>query len=533
MHRLAGKLAIDAEIPLPSDPVQSVLDPASPPDRGAQRWSLFLLCLLILALTGIFDDVRQYEPVDDELRYAAVVKNAEERGHWLDLRKANGELYRNKPPLIFWLGALLGQLGGELGAVASIATRLMAVGTVLFTADLTRRWYGALAGGVAGVAIVTAPHFLEVGRELRTDSAATLGISMAIWSLSLRDSPRARPALFMTGTVIALLGKGLVGLVPLGCALACLAQPSQRFLRSGRFWAWLALLAIPAAWEIQLETLHEREIVLDRTCDAPQSPPATDGDRETTGGREPIAASGTVVREPDCPNCGRFAADFLRAGLLGWLPWTLFLALGAWRDLRSLFAGDATSEARFRALLTLAWATFLILGWATQDRSYERYFLLLLPPFALLAGREAARLGVLLAGARRTGALLVIALAAGWVTVALSMIAPRARGIVPLEEMRAVVERELPRGDLPVVAFERSEFRDELDLAYADLLADRCVRYVTAGGASPVLVRTREWDELAGRHPEARRVLGTRVMTLVEFSRPRSTGDGSRPASSR
>src|SRR5213083_2122514 len=82
-------------------------------------------------------------------------------GHWLLPRLYDGHIELQKPPLFYWIVALLGAVGG--GEVGPWAVRLpaafSALGCVLFVHLVGCRRGRPLAGFLAALALATCLHF--------------------------------------------------------------------------------------------------------------------------------------------------------------------------------------------------------------------------------------------------------------------------------------------------------------------------------------------------------------------------------------
>ncbi|HEY3567432.1 MAG TPA: glycosyltransferase family 39 protein [Thermoanaerobaculia bacterium] len=72
-------------------------------------------------------------------------------GHWM-VPRVLGEVTTDKPPLFFWLIALVSLPWGGVSAwTARLPSLLAALGTLALTMRLARRWWGERAPPVAGI----------------------------------------------------------------------------------------------------------------------------------------------------------------------------------------------------------------------------------------------------------------------------------------------------------------------------------------------------------------------------------------------
>ena len=216
----------------------------------ARRWALAAAALLFLAWLGGHDLWAPDEPYFAEGAREMVVD-----GRWA-VPHVNGVVTTDKPPLFFWLIALLSLPFGEVNSwTARLPSALAALGTVALAMRFGRRFYGPRTAALAGAVLATTYLFWEKARWSQTDSV----LCFLIWSaLSAFAAFRAgdlegRKAglIFWLAAALAVLDKGPVGfLLPLGIALCILII--DRRLRIWRRFAPISgpllFAAVLAAW---------------------------------------------------------------------------------------------------------------------------------------------------------------------------------------------------------------------------------------------------------------------------------------------
>jgi 4-amino-4-deoxy-L-arabinose transferase-like glycosyltransferase len=140
-------------------------------------------------------------------------------GRWGVLRLFDRQVEMQKPPLYYWLVALIGRVQG--GRVDAWAVRLPAalsgVGTVLLIFWLCSSRGRPLAGLVAAVALATMVHFTWLARIGRIDMPLTFAVTLALTGLYLalhteRGVWRWLLVSYLAAAAAVLL-KGPVGLV--------------------------------------------------------------------------------------------------------------------------------------------------------------------------------------------------------------------------------------------------------------------------------------------------------------------------------
>src|SRR6266849_7803228 len=140
----------------------------------AKRW-LLLLCLL--ALLFLFAGLGHHGFTDNEGMYAEIARVMLRSGDWLTPH-INGGVYLNKPPLLFWLIALVLRVTG-LNELPRLITGLATLATMLVIADLGRRiWPRHRATGVWAAAVyLSSALTLVEARILRPDLLLTFIIT--------------------------------------------------------------------------------------------------------------------------------------------------------------------------------------------------------------------------------------------------------------------------------------------------------------------------------------------------------------------
>src|SRR5919108_1561699 len=100
-----------------------------------------------------------------EARYALVAREMLEAGRWI-LPHLGGEVYPDKPPLLFWSIALISALGSGVSEwTARLPTALAAVAICLVTWRIGARLFSATSGTLAALVLATSGGFFFCGRE--------------------------------------------------------------------------------------------------------------------------------------------------------------------------------------------------------------------------------------------------------------------------------------------------------------------------------------------------------------------------------
>jgi len=367
--------------------VPSVPDP-SVPDLSVRAPSdrLLLVLAALAILAGAFAPRDLWAP--DEPRYGQIARETLRDGHWL-VPTSNGQLYAEKPPIYYWLVAVVSAPFGDVTAVsARLVGALCAIGCLLAIQRLARRWFGA--PGPPGTAVV-----LFAGNLLVIWNAPRAGLDLPLTCALLWAVERGG-AWARTGGVGAALGTGLCWAAavllkgPLGFLLppAILAAELLTLRRApaGRNVGWwlipLVMVGTGLAWLLP----------------ALAAGGAAYGDR----------LLGQIAGRVSGAEGGHLRP--LYHYLLQWPAWALpvtgFLLLGAWASIRPAGAVGA-ARAGLRAALVAGPVFFLLLSFTATKRE-----LYLIPgtPFVALAAAYVLHAGMWPRATRLAGALFLGAL---------------------------------------------------------------------------------------------------------------------------
>jgi 4-amino-4-deoxy-L-arabinose transferase-like glycosyltransferase len=220
------------------------------------RWRHLELLLLVVVAVPLLFAAQGFELLDpDEGLYADIARTMLTSGDWV-LPRFNGLPYLEKPPLYFWLAALALAVDPTSEAATRLVSSVTALGSVLLVWRIGRRLYGPDAGLAAGLALATTVGYALYVRKASTDFVFVGCLTLALYGF-LRDAVRsttgrARFLLFYVGTALALLSKGLIGVVfpvvIVGVTCLWLRAPGWRQLNLG--WGMLAFAAVALPWHV-------------------------------------------------------------------------------------------------------------------------------------------------------------------------------------------------------------------------------------------------------------------------------------------
>jgi 4-amino-4-deoxy-L-arabinose transferase-like glycosyltransferase len=331
------------------------------------KWPLWALAALLAVLWfGNLGLRTLTEP--DEGRYAEIPREMLATGDWV-APHLNGIQYLEKPPLQYWATAVLYQVLGVRPWVSRLCTAAMGFGLLLLVGCAGQRWFNATAGLYAALILGSGALYYFLSHLNTLDMGLTFYLSLAM--VAFVESQRAAAAgpragrwlwLMWLAVGLAVLQKGLVGLVLPGFALALYTLWQRAWLLLARIRVWTGLLIVlalnlPWWWLMQ---------------------------RRNTQFVDWFFVHEHFTRFLTTEH-GRSAPWWYFSALLvvGVLPWFAPMARGFLLALRQPPAapGGLAME-RFLAV----WAAAIFIFYSPSGSKLAPYILPMLPPLALLAG---------------------------------------------------------------------------------------------------------------------------------------------------
>ena len=129
-----------------------------------------------------------------------------------------------KPILVYWLSAASLRTFGISEGAARLPVAVASLLATLAVVTAGWRWFGRRAGLLAGLVYATAPMTVLDARQMTTDALLVLWFLLAMIAFAEK-----RPILFWTACALAVLTKGIVGLLLPGLVIGCFSL-SVRFL---------------------------------------------------------------------------------------------------------------------------------------------------------------------------------------------------------------------------------------------------------------------------------------------------------------
>jgi 4-amino-4-deoxy-L-arabinose transferase-like glycosyltransferase len=369
-----------------------------------------------------------------EPREAVVVQDIVQRGS-LILPRRDGVKLAPKPPLFYWLGAIAARArGGVDEASVRLPSAALSGAACLLVAGVAASLWGAIAGAITGLTLLTSFEWLRAATDARVDMSLAFGLTLVFVGLLLCRCTERRAGLliFYLGMTWATLSKGIPGLaIPaLQVLLLCL------FVDRSLAFAWRLrplvglpiVLLVAGSWYVAAAAQAGSQFV---SLVVNENLVRTVGTQHFTLGH-------------------RHSVRYLVVALVcGLLPWTVLLpsvGLALWRDRRTI-------DRRDPRLFSLLWILSVFAPYAIAVSKRSVYLLPLYPAVSLLVGWWAARA---VSGTTQSAWLLRILAALGWAFAValgtLSLLAGAQAAGVPLLDVAAQLLDPIAAHDLQRIA---------------------------------------------------------------------------------
>ena len=169
---------------------------------------LALLVYVLVIVSGLFVPL-----IVNAAKYAQISREIFESGDWINLSIA-GDAYDQKPPMLFWLGAVAYKLFGVSQYSYKIAVILASFAGIFGTYKLGELLYGKETGLLAAIFLGTSLGYLHFHNDIHTDTLLADFVILTIWQLAYFFE-KGKPLNFILGLIftgLAMLTKGPVGL---------------------------------------------------------------------------------------------------------------------------------------------------------------------------------------------------------------------------------------------------------------------------------------------------------------------------------
>ncbi len=324
----------------------------------------FYFCLLAAAFLVRLGSLILLE--FDDMTHAAMGVSILTTGDWFAMHE--GVLLTwIKPPLYFWIEAVLFKLFGVSEYWARFPSALAGFLCVVLTYKIVKRLWDDKTAFLTLVVLSFSYFFLKYSRRAMLDVPVAFATTLGLYALVRAEYDEKKSFYLLFGASVALgyYLKGLQGIYLLGIAPAYFLLSGQAKKIFSRCFLGAAALALglAALWAVPQALKYGREFVTSQS------------------GIGPLASIGGGSGN------NHFYEPFMVLLGLYW-PWIPFSLYGLWLSLKGL---RGTADTRRHALL-LAWFAVILLALSVCSAFYLRYLIPLVPPLAIWAASTLARL---------------------------------------------------------------------------------------------------------------------------------------------
>ena len=335
-----------------------------------QRTPYVLAALLAFSLPLLLWKLGAYGLIDvDEGRYAEVPREMFASGDWLTPRLNYLDFF-DKPPLLYWgIASAYAALGvSEFAArlIPSLAA-LLGIGAAY---GLGRRMFGARAGFLSAVILLTSLMWTVMARVVLTDMVVSSLVfcALALWWLATSEtkSARRRTAFsfgFWVSLGLGMLAKGPVAPVLCGGSIFLYLLACRRWKTLEPMgWAWGVplFIAVVAPWYVAIARAHPTF-------------------NDAFWFEQNFARFTGAIKKVDHVEGPLFLFQFLPVVVFPWSVFALPALLLGWKKLWPI-----RSEKQRAALFLLAAIAFVMLFFSASQSKLVTYILPVVPPLAVL-----------------------------------------------------------------------------------------------------------------------------------------------------
>jgi len=323
-----------------------------------------VVSMLLLAGAILFAGLGQGDIRIDGPIYAWAAKHMVISGDWLNLYYDHGQTpYFNKPPLQFWLMALVFKALGYSTFSAKVISVLFGIACVAMVYGIARLRFEPAVAATAGIVLATTYSFIRNTAAVRLDAGVTFFFLVALYAGArmLLSSEQRLSYWIMLGAAC-----GLALMIKSGVGLMC-----------------LPILIVAFAWNRRWDLLFNWRATVAVVVCAAFVLPWYLHQYHTWG-------QAFVDQHFRNQMLGRFESSTF--GASAWYAylqdlatrywWFLLGLFGAYQFFRQRGSADERSRAWDRLLIVWAFGTLIILH--LLPRKYDRYLLLVYPALAIL-----------------------------------------------------------------------------------------------------------------------------------------------------
>ncbi len=215
-----------------------------------EKWFLLVILLYLLVnISGMFIPV-----IINAAKYAQVGREILDNHNWINLT-IGGDAYDQKPPLLFWIAALIFKIFGLSVIAYKAAVILISLVGVYGTFKFAELFYGRKTGLFAAAFLATTLGYTHFHNDIHTDTLLIVPVILSVWQYAAYFKLKKNYQFYL-GCIFAgvgMLTKGPVAIVVIGSAVGLHLLLTRNF-REIINYRWLIafpivlIVALPALW---------------------------------------------------------------------------------------------------------------------------------------------------------------------------------------------------------------------------------------------------------------------------------------------
>lgn len=156
----------------------------------------------------------------DAAQYASIGREMAQNNNFFQVQHRGVDYYLDKPPLLFWVSALIFKVLGFTNIAYRLVPILSSFAGIYAIYRFTKLYYSELTAYSAALILGSCQAYILMNHDVRTDTMLTNCVALAIWQIAAYRK-QGGWAYFFGGFIwigLAMLAKGPIGLIVPGAA---------------------------------------------------------------------------------------------------------------------------------------------------------------------------------------------------------------------------------------------------------------------------------------------------------------------------
>lgn len=328
------------------------------------RFKFVILFMFIGFCFVYFFQIGQYGFIaPGEPRYAEIASHMNENNDWVT-PIFNSQVHLEKPPLVYWITAINFKIFGETEKSARMVSVLAGLLAAIITGLIARILFNSLVSLLSIILLLSSFSWPIFSRMLLTD-IVSIFFNLCVFYFYLKNEQKTKFIFlaFLWGFLaLGVMSRGMLSLVfPMGVITIYHWIYYRQIWINSRYHFYgiglFLLLIIP--WHIlaEIENPGFLKIYL------------WDNHLQRFLGNYPPGGNHSLT-----------LAQFWGIFLAGFFPWSFFVPILSWNFFKKLYRNQISKKHMF----IWVWIVFVFIFLSISGAKLERYFLPILPPFAIM-----------------------------------------------------------------------------------------------------------------------------------------------------